>query len=453
MKVSPSFKVGLLTILALVLLLGVVLKVKGRALSSAERMEIHFKDVNGLRPGAGVQMMGLRVGQVEEVLPIINGEDSYVKLKFVITDPNISIPKASIFSIQQTGLIGELFLEVTPPKVRTVYIPMTQKGILYKDDEVFMKLDDSIYHVGKIKAVEVVAKDVVPVKVKDEINTNYAYKVDYMIDLPGLIVPEFLKGKIIKQKGVSTLRIATLDDVVLPYPKQDSPYTIVEPMRIADFMDWQYKAAESLTETNKKVNDLLSDNVIAELKASVSNINSLTSQTAQTMLKIDDLIEASRKDLDDLMVMLAKATDDFNKVSGSIDKIVGDPQFKKSIISTADSVDKLAQNINKIIGDDIQAEQLAADIRETVHNLTEISDSVNSMTGDEKLKNEFKSAISNANLAMIQVSTTLESVNQLTPDNRTELSQIMENACVTSGNLRKFSEKLNKRFLLFRLLF
>ena len=38
-------------------------------------------------------------------------------------------------------------------------------------------------------------------------------------------------------------------------------------MRIADFMDWQYRAAESLTETNKKINDLLSDQVIAELVA------------------------------------------------------------------------------------------------------------------------------------------------------------------------------------------
>ena len=67
MKFSSSFKVGLLTLLALVLLIGVVFKVKGRTFSSADRIEIQFKDVNGMRPGAGVQMMGLRVGQVEEI--------------------------------------------------------------------------------------------------------------------------------------------------------------------------------------------------------------------------------------------------------------------------------------------------------------------------------------------------------------------------------------------------
>lgn len=453
MKFSSSFKVGLLSILALILLLGVVLKVKGRAISNANRLEIQFKDVNGLRPGAGVQMMGLRVGQVEEVQPIIAGEDSHVKLKFVITDPNVSIPKASTFSIQQSGLIGELFLEITPPKIRTVYLPMTTKGILAKDDNVEMKLDDTFYSVGKVKKVDVVAKDVVPVKVKEQINTNYAYKIDYIIDLPGLIVPQFLKGKIVKSEKSHTLRIATLDDVVLPYPKQDSQYTIIEPMRISDFMDWQYQAAESLTETNKKVNEILSDEVIAQLKSSVANINSLTAQTTKTMLKIDDLIDSSRKDIDDLMELATQATEDFNKVATGVDKLLGDPQFRQSIISTTDAIDKFTKNINKIIGNEEQSEQLATDIRETIHNLTEISESVNSMTGDEKLKNELKSTVSNANKAMIQVSTTLEAVNKLTPDKQTELSKIMDDACITTSNLRKFSEKLNKRFLLFRLLF
>lgn len=58
MKISSSFKVGLLTLIALVLLVGVVFRVKGRAFSSADRIEVQFKDVNGMRPGSGVQMMG-----------------------------------------------------------------------------------------------------------------------------------------------------------------------------------------------------------------------------------------------------------------------------------------------------------------------------------------------------------------------------------------------------------
>lgn len=453
MKFSSSFKVGLLTLLALVLLIGVVFKVKGRTFSSADRIEIQFKDVNGMRPGAGVQMMGLRVGQVEEITPVIDGENSYVKVKFVITEPNVEIPKASIFSIQQSGLIGELFLEITPPKTRTVFIPMVNKDILYKDDDVEMKLDKKFYDVGKITNIEVVSKDVVPYTMKDSIKTNYAYKIDYVINLPGLILPEFLKGKVVKSNGTNKLLISTLDDITLPYPNQKSPYTIIEPMRIADFMDWQYRAAESLTETNKKINDLLSDEVIAELKMSVRNINSLTGQTSDTMSKLNGLIDDSSSDLRQLMVMMDKTTTDFNMLSYNINNIIGDPQFKTTMLSTANSVDKLSQNLNKLIGNEQEAEQMAEDIRAITHNVNEISGYVNSLTKDDQLKKDINRAVANVNTAMVDISTTLETVNKLTPEKKTELQSIIEDTRVTTCNLRKFSEKLNKRFLLWRLMF
>lgn len=449
MKLSSSFKVGLLTLLSLILLIGVVFKVKGRTFSSADRVTVEFKDVNGLRPGAGVQMMGLRVGQVEEITPVVDGENSFVKVKFVITEPDIEIPKASMLSIQQSGLIGELFLEITPPKTRTVYIPMVSKDILYKDDVVQMKLDKKLYDVGKITNIEVVSREVIPFAIKDNIKTNFAYKVDYVINMPGLVLPEFLKGKPVNNKLV----ISTLDDVVLPYPKQKSPYTIIEPMRIADFMDWQYKAAESLTETNKKINDMLSDEVIAELKMSVRNINDLTGQTSVTMVKLNDLLDSSKGDIRQLMVMMDKATTDFNMLSYNVNSIIGDPKFKTTMYSTADSFDKLAQNINKIVGDDKEAEQMAEDFRAIAHNVNEISGYVNSLTKDDQLKKDINRAVASVNTAMTDVSVTLNTVNKLTPEKKTELQTIIEDTKETTCNLRKFSEKLNKRFLLWRLMF
>ena len=449
MKLSSSFKVGLLTLLSLILLIGVVFKVKGRTFSSADRVTVEFKDVNGLRPGAGVQMMGLRVGQVEEITPFVDGENSFVRVKFVITEPNIEIPKASTLSIQQSGLIGELFLEITPPKTRTVYIPMVSKDILYKDDVVQMKLDKKFYDVGKITDIKVVSREVIPFAIKDNIKTNFAYKVDYVISLPGLVLPEFLKGKPANNKLV----ISTLDDVVLPYPEQKSPYTIIEPMRIADFMDWQYKAAESLTETNKKINDMLSDEVIAELKMSVRNINDLTGQTSVTMLKLNDLLDSSKGDIRQLMVMMDKATTDFNMLSYNVNSIIGDPKFKTTMYSTAESFDKLAQNINKVVGDDQEAEQMAEDFRAIAHNVNEISGYVNSLTKDDQLKKDINRAVASVNTAMTDVSITLNTVNKLTPEKKTELQKIIEDTRETTCNLRKFSEKLNKRFLLWRLMF
>lgn len=456
MKFSSSFKVGLLTLLALFLLVGAVLKVKGRALSSAKRIEIQFRDVNGLRPGAGVQIMGLKVGQVEEITPVVKGNNSFVKVKFVITNPDVQIPRASSFSIQQGGIIGELFLEITPPKTKTIYIPMRDKNLLYKNDAVQMNLSGKYHDVGLVKNVDVIPRDSVPFNFKNTINTSYAYKVDYFINLPGLVLPEFLRGSAVAyENNVHKLRLIPLDETPLQYPKQDSPYTILEPMRLSDFMDWQYKAAETLTETNKKVNDILTDAAIDDLKRTIANINELSARSNTTLEKVDTLLDSSQEDIKQLMEMTHQATDDFSKLSANINNIIGDKEFKTTMLSTADSVGKLSKNLNKVM-DAADAEETGKNIKIITENLSQISASVNAMTSDGKLKSQLTSAINNVNNAMIQMSTALETVNSVDPKNpkqASDLKQIVDDTVCITANLKKFSDKLNKRFLLFRLLF
>ncbi len=455
MKFSSAFKVGLLTVIALCLLVGTVLKVKGRAFSSADRIEIQFKDVNGLRAGAGVQMMGLKVGQVEEITPVVKDENSYVKVRFVITNPDVDIPKASSFSIQSSGIIGELFLEITPPKIKTIFIPMTKKDLLYKNDKVQMKLSGKYYDVGLIKSVEVIPRDSVPYNYKNNIPTAYAYKVEYFINMPGLVLPEFLRGSAQKDKNTYKLRLVAFDGTPLLYPKQESPYTILEPMRLSDFMDWQYKAAETLTETNKKLNDILTDKVIDDLKLTIANMNKLSARSTETLDKVDNLLDSSKEDINRLLDMTQQATNDFSKLSANINNLIGDPKFKSTVVSAADSVGKLSKNLNKIM-DAADAEQTGKNIKIITNNLAQISESVNAMTSDGKLKAELASAITNINSAMAQMSIALETVNNVDPNNKQQVSDLKiivdDTVCITE-NLKKFSEKLNKRFLLFRLLF
>lgn len=451
MKMSPSFKVGILTLVALVILLFTVLWIKGRSFSSAERIEVHFKDVNGMRPGSGVQMMGLRVGQVEEITPVVNGESSYVKMKFVITEPGITIPKASMLSIQQSGLIGEQFLEITPPRVRSVYIPVVNKDLLSNNTPVEIKLDDKYYDVGVVKKSQIMTSKLVPDELRDFVNTSFAYKVDYVVNLPGLILPHFMTGKIVTVDGIKKLRIAPLDNTALPYPNQTSPYTIVEPMRIADFMDLQYKAAESLTETNRIINELLNDAMIAELKQSVTNFKELTAQATSTLAKTEKLVETSRNDIDAMLWMLSDVSNNFNKLATNINGIIGDEKFKPMMYDTADAINNLSKQLTPIVGA-IDAEEFGEDLNAVMKNLNEISSSVNDMTKDENLKTKIETSIDNLNVTMCEVSNALETINGENGD-KEGLKQIVEDTSATVANLKKFSEKLNKRFLLFRLMF
>ena len=449
MKLSSSFKVGILALLALFIFFCTVLWVKGRAFSNAERIEVMFKDVNGIRPGSAVQMMGLRVGQVEEIKPVVTGDSSYIKLKFVITEKNIKIPRASMISIQQSGLIGEQFLEITPPKLKSVYIPDTRMA-LKKGAKIEIKLDDKYYDVGIVKRAQILSRSVLPLNVQPRINTLYAYKYDYIIDLPGLILPEFMEGEIVNDNGEMKLRIKPLDNMPIPYPIQNSPYTILEPMRIADFLDLQYQAAESLTETNKKINEILDDRLVMDLKQSVENIKRLTAQATSTLSKAELLIDDSRKDLNSVMNMMNTVSNNFNSLSNNVNNIIGDPKFKPTMLQTANSMNNLADKLTPILGS-VDAQKFASDLNVTMSNVAEISNSVNRMSNDTKLKNNLLVTIDNVNRALCNISATLEVVNS-TKD-KANIKQVMEDTATTVHNLRTFSEKLNKRFLIFRLLF
>lgn len=395
--------------------------------------------------------MGLRVGQVEEIIPVVDGESSYVKMKFVITEPGITIPKASMLSIQQSGLIGEQFLEITPPRVRSVYIPVVGKELLSNDAPVEIKLDDKYYDVGNVKKSQIMTAKLVPDELKDYIKTNYAYKVDYVVNLPGLIIPHFMTGKIVTEDGVKKLRIAPLDNAPLPYPQQTSPYTIIEPMRIADFMDLQYKAAESLTETNRIINELLNDSMIAEIRQSVTNFKDLTAQATTTLAKTEKLIETSRNDIDAVLWMMSDVSTNFNKLATNINGIIGDEKFKPMMYDTAESISNLSKQLTPILGA-VDAKAFGEDLNAVMTNLNEISTSVNKMTKDENLKTKIETSIDNLNVTMCEVSNALETINGEDGD-KEGLKQIVEDTSETVANLKKFSEKLNKRFLLFRLMF
>lgn len=247
------------------------------------------------------------------------------------------------------------------------------------------------------------------------------------------------------------MRIAPLDNAPLPYPQQTSPYTIIEPMRIADFMDLQYKAAESLTETNRIINELLNDSMIAEIRQSVTNFKDLTAQATTTLAKTEKLIETSRNDIDAVLWMMSDVSTNFNKLATNINGIIGDEKFKPMMYDTAESISNLSKQLTPILGA-VDAKAFGEDLNAVMTNLNEISTSVNKMTKDENLKTKIETSIDNLNVTMCEVSSALETINGEDGD-KEGLKQIVEDTSETVANLKKFSEKLNKRFLLFRLMF
>lgn len=453
MRFSSGFKVGVLTLAALLILVFTVMWVKGRSISTGARITVAFKDINGLRAGSGVQMMGVRIGQVESLTPRISPDNSFVEVKFVITEPNIKIPKASTISIQQTGIIGELFLEVTPPVEKTIYVPYSAKHeMIQADDKVKMILSKELYDIGKIKRAELVDVKTLPASLSKTFTTDNALKIGYIVDMPGLELPELLKGQVISNGDENALKISPVKDIEIKKPDTTSPYTIVEPMRVADFMKLQYRSASALAETNEKLSTILSEDVMADIKQTIKNADELTANANKAIDKASALLDASKDEITSLSAQINELTEKLNVIADNVIEITGDKDFTKNVNDTIKNINRLSQNTNKIL-EDPKTAALLDDLRVTIKNVSEISECVNDMTKDPVVKAKINDTIQKLNTALDKLTITLDTVNYVTEDERDNIKQSLKEIEDTTKNVKKFSDKLNKRFLLFRLMF
>jgi len=449
-KTSSSLKVGILTVVALAILIFTVLWIKGRTLSAGERIEVVFHDVNGIRPGSGVQMMGLRIGQIEEITPVINGKDSYVKVKFVITENDVEIPTASTISIQQSGLIGEQFLEVMPPKAKTTYVETSKPTTSIKDGNlIFMEIDNELKAVGKIEKAEVLPLSTAPIEYRARFKTKNALKLDFIIDMPGLILePSNLDAKFVNNQIIFFKR----NGEEITIPKTGSPYTVIEPMRISDFLELQYKSAQGLAETNEKITQILSDEFIYQIKNSVENINKLTAKATGTMDKADMLLDSSKDELTTILSQSNSLIRKLSVLSDNINDIASNKELQQNLSTTVASVGKLSNNLNTII-EDKNTKEIMSNLNLISKNLADISVYVNEFTDDENVKKDLKSTLSGLNRAIGEINKSLVKTNSMCESDKLSVSSALSDTVVTARNLRQFSEKLNKRFLLFRLMF
>lgn len=449
-KYASSLKVGLMTLGAISILIFTVLWVKGRSLSAGERIDLAFKDVNGMRAGSAVQMMGLRIGQVEDITPVIQGKDSYVKLRFVITEKGVKIPYASTISIQQSGIIGEQFLEVTPPKNEFMFAETSKNTtIVEKGQPIFMELSDGEVQIGKAVEADVVKKSQIPFELRQKMTTKNVLKLVYNIELPGLILDKNSLGMKIKDGKII---FYMLDGEILQTPNKDLKYTVIEPMRLSDFMDLGFRATHAMLETNDKITEILSDEFIGGIKTSVQNISLLTQSANTTLDKAALLIDSSKSELEELTNQSQDLIKNLNILSCNLNELISDETLKNDVVSSIKSIGKMSENINKVLEDE-QTVEIMANVNETSRNLADISSYINEYTKDEKLKEEVTTTVANLSSITTNIARVMDDYNKLNDDEKLKLKSTVKDVLVITKNVKKFSEKLNKRFLLFRLMF
>lgn len=456
MKISPAAKVGLLTILSLVVLIFSLMWLKGRTLAQGERYSVTFNDVDGMRPGSMVQIMGLKIGQVEDILPVVSEDDSHVKVNFVITNSKVFIPNGSELSVQQSGIIGEKFIEITPPEIKTIKIPVTDEELaVQKSMPVKMLYKDVTYDIGEVKSSQIVSKLIEEYKttrkgIELKKNIKNYYEIKYIISRAGLEIPPNSTFEI-DEEGKFLLITPPLRYIVNMPPK-DLKFTTVDPLRIKTFMELQVESAEALKATNDKINALLAPEQIETLKDTLRNTKILTARATDVLDEANILIHESKGELGRLVDSSTKLSDNIIEISDNINAIIGDPQLRSDIIETVHTIKQSMDELNEIISDPNLKETIAM-TKETTKNVSELVAYLKDAANNEELKQRLDRALTNLNTSLDKLNVLLERTDDLTASQEENIKKVIEDSQEISTNMKKFSKKLNKHFLLFRLLF
>jgi ABC-type transporter Mla subunit MlaD len=444
MQRLPAVKVGILTVVSLSLLVFVLIWLRGRGITGGETTEVLFNDVDGMREGAAVQLMGIRVGFVDQILPMALKGKYYVKVIFSINDGTIKIPKGSKLSIEQSGIIGEKFLEITPPALQNVTLTMLKDPANQIKPGIPVKFlyEDGYHDVGSVEVVEKFKED-------DLIR----YDLQFRITRAGAVMPKDPLYELALDKNQQYfLRILPQEPVVAQAPDPNLKFTIENPLRIKRFLEIQLESAEALKVTNEKVNQLLSDETIATLNTTLKNTEVMTARATEVLASANHLFQTTSRDLEHLVKASDQLAQNVTLVSKNINDVIGNPQLKQDILSTVTSIQESSKALSEIARDPSLKETLTL-TRDTSKSAAELVNTLKKTAEDKELQQRLDTSLTTLNESLAKLSVVLGNVEGLTNDKDETLKTILQDTRATTENLKTFSNKLNGRFLLFRLMF
>ncbi|MBX2861824.1 MAG: MCE family protein [Vampirovibrio sp.] len=444
MQRSSAVKVGVLFVISLSLLVFVLIWLSGRSLVGGEQHTVLFKDVDGMREGAPVQIMGIRVGFVDRIQAVEVSDKYYVEVGFSINDATIEVPEGSKLAIEQSGIIGEKFLEITPPQLQEVSITTFSNPAKAIEAGLPVKFlyQEGLLSVGAVEKVD---------KHMDE--NLVRHKLFFRITRPGALLPRNpIYELVLDDNQEYFLRIISDEPVLTDMPDKDLIFTVENPLRIKRFLEIQLDSAEALTVTNEKISELLSDETIATLNNTLKNTEVMTARATEVLDSANALFQSAGHDLAKLVETSDMLAKNVTVVSENVNELIGDPKLKQDVVSIADSLESSSKALSDILDDPALKETLAA-TRDTSRDAAVLVAQLKKAATDEDLQQRLDSSITTLNDSLTKLSEVLGEVDTLMDEEDASLREMIQDTKETTENMKEFSEKLNGRFLLFRLLF
>ena len=115
-ETSLELKVGLFVLMGLLALTVFIFSISDSSVfQKGKELKVVFNFANGLKKSSPVRVSGVEQGIVRELKLFFDAQEQKTKVEIVIkVDDNVQIPKDSVVIINQLGLLGEKYIEITP---------------------------------------------------------------------------------------------------------------------------------------------------------------------------------------------------------------------------------------------------------------------------------------------------------------------------------------------------
>jgi len=118
MNLSTEAKVGSVSVIALILLAYMIVSLGNFNFGDkGYQVEAVFSQVNGLKQGNSLRYAGVEIGVIKDIAVVPDGV-----MVTCLVHPGVQIPTGSIFRIGSDGIVGDKYINISPPAESTGFL-------------------------------------------------------------------------------------------------------------------------------------------------------------------------------------------------------------------------------------------------------------------------------------------------------------------------------------------
>ncbi len=343
---APEAKVGALFLLAIVLIGGIVIFLGQYAVGIGQYpLVVHFADVKGLSPGAEVRLAGVKIGKVTDVkLQAHKDYPGRPVAVHIMIDQEITLYDTDEFVIEQSGFIGDQYLNVHRPNAEQI----AQK---YGENHHSRALASAEHRPGKgvVSLGEMASKTQQLLEQADQtlkqIQNTFA----------GMYTREQIRA-ILQNINKATAKTNLIAERVLHLAEVLTETAETSQPQVSVILQTISQTAKDLRESSQRIRGM----VIALTKGPIPQQVALAAAN----------IRAASSDIKATTALFRKSLEG----SGDIPRI---QEMMDNVTSASRNVARLTSQLEKLVGD----EQIADDLKATLANLRATSKSLKAVSG------------------------------------------------------------------------